>query len=927
MTPERWARIKEVLGAALEMPDGQRRAYLDEACATDAALRQEVERLLEQPSGPLPSPLAGVLAPELCPGDMLGHYRVEAKLGQGGMGAVYRAYDTSLRRAVALKVLSPEQLADPERKQRLVREARTASGLNHPNIVTIHEIGSEGGADFIAMEYVEGQSLERLIPPKGLPLDKSLDYGMQIAGALAKAHGAGIIHRDLKPGNIMVTGDGLVKLVDFGLAGRVHVAAGETGTLTIEGEVFGTPAYMSPEQAEGKTADERTDIFSFGAVLYEMLSGRRAFQGNSTAAVLGAVLKEEPPPLANVPAELEKLVARCLRKDPARRLQHMDDVRLLLEEIRETAEKPPPAPERRRRSFRLAALALIVASACVALGLVFWQRKPRAAEMKLVPLTSYPGLETQPSFSPDGSQIAFAWDGENQDNYDIYVTVVGSATAPLRLTRDPAPDLYPAWSPDGRRIAFMRQGGLYLISALGGPERKLVDIQFPSVLALYTEILGWSPDGKWLAVSEGPWEGPWAISLISVAQGDRRTLLSGFSVPRVPEFSPDGRYLAYASCLSFGGTCDVYLLELDRNLSPRGPSRRLTQQRLHIEGLAWTPDSLAVVYAAASCPTGPFSLWRAGISGAGAPERIDVAGLGAECPAISRAGTRLAYVRRSGDTDLWKFRVGSAAPVKFISSSLNETNPDFSPDGNRIAFVSNRSGGCPEIWVSDRDGSNTLPLTNEERVYKGSPRWSPDGRWIAFDRYAEDGHPDIWVMDNSGGQLRRLTTFSTDESVPNWSRDGKWIYFRSNRSGRSEIWRMPFQGGQAVQMTDNGGYVGAESWDGRTLYYLKTASNLGGSLFARSLAGGPELLIIPDTIGNRAFYPVENGIYYVEMPENPAAPHNLKYHNLAMRRAQVLTAIDGRQGQGLTVSPDQTTVLFTGGRKFGADLMLIENFK
>ncbi len=365
MTAERWAQIREVFHAALEKPKSGRDTFLEEACRGDYALRQEVEKLLaEQDSPTLMSPaeelLKHIAAAELAPGQTLAQYRVEAKLGEGGMGAVYRAYDTRLHRDVALKVLPPEHMADPERRQRLMREARAASALNHPNIVTVHEIGSERGVDFIAMEFVEGRSLADAIPAKGLPLARALDYAIAIAGALAKAHAAGIIHRDLKPANIIVTRDGRIKLLDFGLARRVQLTESESTTFTAEGEIAGTPAYMSPEQAEGKPVDARSDLFAFGSLLYEMVTGQRAFHGASKLSTLSAILKEEPQPVsavvADAPRDLEKIITRCLRKDPARRFQDTDDLKIALAELKEAL--PTPKPSRRGWILALAAVAM-----------------------------------------------------------------------------------------------------------------------------------------------------------------------------------------------------------------------------------------------------------------------------------------------------------------------------------------------------------------------------------------------------------------------------------------------------------------------------------------------------------------------------------------------------------------------------------------
>src|SRR5512135_2897842 len=275
-------------------------------------------------------------------GKTISHYRITEKLGEGGMGVVYKARDTHLDRFVAIKVLPPEKVADPDRKRRFVQEAKAASALNHPNIVTIHDIDQADGIDFIAMECVAGKTLDELIPRKGMRLSLALKYAVQIADALARAHGAGIIHRDLKPSNVMVDEHGLVKVLDFGLAKLTETAGPEAETAatgTGEGALVGTPAYMSPEQAEGKRIDTRSDIFSFGSMLYEMLTGQRAFRGDTKASTIASILREEPKPVSQVaegvPRDAEKIVRRCLRKDPEKRFQTMADVRVALQELQE----------------------------------------------------------------------------------------------------------------------------------------------------------------------------------------------------------------------------------------------------------------------------------------------------------------------------------------------------------------------------------------------------------------------------------------------------------------------------------------------------------------------------------------------------------------------------------------------------------------
>ena len=346
-------------------------------------------------------------------GQTLDHYRIQSKLGEGGMGVVYKARDTHLGRTVAIKVLPPEKVADLGRKHRFAHEARAASALNHSNIVTTYDIRSQGGTDFIVMEYIEGQTLQKLIPPKGIRSVHALKYATQIADALAQAHSAGIIHRDLKPSNIMVTDEGRVKVLDFGVAKLLEPVDSSRDdttqtarTLTETGAVLGTAAYMSPEQAEGRNIDARSDIFSFGSVLYEMLCGEPPFQGDSTIAVLSAVVRDEARPISliarDVPPELEKLVERCLRKDPQRRFQHMADVRVLLEELKQDQNHRKTdgairadTPDRLRTRTLAGSVALVVAAAAMtAIGFRFVPFRTAATPAKVTPFTSFnwPGV-------------------------------------------------------------------------------------------------------------------------------------------------------------------------------------------------------------------------------------------------------------------------------------------------------------------------------------------------------------------------------------------------------------------------------------------------------------------------------------------------------------------------------------------------------
>ena len=432
-------------------------------------------------------------------GQKLLQYYILEKLGEGGMGVVYKARDTHLNRFVAVKLLPPRQPADPERRRRFAQEARAASALNHPNIVTIHDINEADGIDFICMEYIQGKTLDNVIPRHGLPLNQTLQYAVQIADALSRSHSAGIIHRDLKPSNVMVNEHGLVKILDFGVAKLTEsVTQSEYEptrsliTHTEEGKVVGTPTYMSPEQVEGKSVDPRSDIFSFGSLLYEMLAGQAPFRRDSQAATMAAILREEPRPIAEVvpglPREVERIVRYCLRKDPERRLQHMDDLKAMLFDVKEESESgvldrvvPSPLP-RSRRSWMYAALGIIGAIGVRVSGWNSVLRHHSAPPVLLEkPLTAMSGWERIQA-SQRMKKVAYSWDGGKQDNFDIYIQLIGERT-PVRITFDPATDVSPAWSPNGDRIAFLRKkkDKIELMTVLtvgGGPgqEKKLEDL-------------------------------------------------------------------------------------------------------------------------------------------------------------------------------------------------------------------------------------------------------------------------------------------------------------------------------------------------------------------------------------------------------------------------------------------------------------------
>jgi len=383
--------------------------------------------------------------------------------------------------------------------------------------------------------------------------------------------------------------------------------------------------------------------------------------------------------------------------------------------------------------------------------------------------------------------------------------------------------------------------------------------------------------------------------------------------------SPKGDLLAYSYCANaanfINSSCDPYLLALGADLSPKGQQRRLAGFASGMTGLAWTTDGQALIYG--SERDGDSRLWRVPISGA-KPERLEFVPAPAGYPSISRLGNRLAYTRFTESEDLWKLHPGGR-PEAVGSSTLWDRDAELSPNGQKIAFGSGRSGQ-PNIWVCDQDGANPVRLTKATGRLQGTPRWSPDGHWIAFDAEGQDGHWDIWVIDAAGGPEQRLTFFPEDDNLPSWSQDGKWIYFQSTHSGRIEVWKSPTGGGQSVQVTHDGGGAPRESADRKTLFYKR-----GRELFAAPLTGGAEKRVV-ESVYNWDYYPVENGIYYIDVVH--PYKFELRFLDLVTGGTTVLDQFESRGGHGFSVSPDRKTFLYSGETLWtGADLMLIENFR
>jgi Tol biopolymer transport system component len=699
--------------------------------------------------------------------------------------------------------------------------------------------------------------------------------------------------------------------------------------------IVGTVPYMSPEQVAGKKVDARSDIFSFGALLYEMVTGRRAFRGDSRMGILAAILNQDTEPLpAKVPRDLANIISRCLRKDPARRYQSMADLKVALEDVR---EESATGRQVRTRRGRWSWVALPVLFALLVAAFFAWQtwREPRAVEpLRAVALTTLQGVEQFPALSPDGNYVVFTWTGPRQDNQDIYVQMIGQGE-PLQRTTDPRNDYNPVWSPDGRWIAFfrsqppaptgLRSRELRLMPPLGGPERKLADIRsqdfFPA--AAY---LAWSPDSNSLVVTDSPGEGqPDALFVVSLETGEKR-LLTNPQPPVLadtsPAVSPDGRSLVFLRRTTWGAG-ELHLLGLGEGLTPAGEPRRLTPVELRADFPAWIPNSEEIIFSAKG------SLWRLAVTGENTPARIPYIGEDGLMPTISRAQpgkpARLAYVRSFVDTNLWRIETSapgapsSSAPVMAISSTKHEYHCQFSPDGRRVAFSSSRSGD-PEIWVSDPDGSNAVQLTSLSAQETMVPNWSPDGQFIAFSSNLE-GEFEIYVVSAAGGKPRRLTSHPAIDIGAAFSRDGQWIYFASMRSGDYRIWKMPVAGGEALQVTPNEGAKLTESPDGGNIYYVTSSRE---SPLWRLPATGGEPVKVRDGVVWFNFCVLDKGIYYID---RLGSETRLQYLDFDTGKSAIVARDLGEVTAGLTASPDGRTILFSRVDSFTDDLILVENFR
>jgi serine/threonine protein kinase/Tol biopolymer transport system component len=885
MTADRWARITSVFRLALDKSPGERPGFLETACAGDRSLRRNVERLLAaEAEDSLPSPLPMFLAGgalELARGEMLSQYRVEGRIGEGGMGTVYRAYDTRLQRTVALKVLAPEPFAGVDRNHRLLREARAASALNHPNIVTVYEIGSDCEVDFIAMEFVSGRTLAELIRPHGLPVPQVVAYGIQIAGALAKAHAAGMLHRDLKPSNLMLAEEGRIKILDFGLARQFDEADAPSAAVpsarqdvTAPGVIAGTAAYMSPEQAAGRKLDGRSDIFSFGIVLYEMTAGHRPFTVDTPPALLEEIAHADPPraAMAPVPPDLRKVILRCLEEEPSRRYQTMADVQRALEDMRVDDTLPHRSAV---RSYAL--VAAFVAAALLAgfLGRRLWERPSEPRSLRTVKFTITPAnlrkggylqTDAEVSVSRDGKHIAYVesrggqlwirdidqeqarpvpgatgvyqafWSPDGQSvGYSTgqycglrpgcdLVRIPVEGGRPAVIAKLPGAFRRASWSSDGATIVYCDTTGMYIVPAQGGPATRVLahpHIEHPSFLDL--------AHGRRAFLYQAVDAGAHAHGIyVQVAGDDKRRLLAlSSSTNPYPIYGSTG-HIIYVD--GEGDSTAIWALPFSLDtLQATGKPFRIVAHG----SAPFVSQTGTLVYS--DVPSERRQLaWvdRSGkmLATIGAPHRQG-------SPTLSPDSRRLAVVVRDRDTDLWVYDLEQTAGKQVTFDQAVESLGAWTRSGDQLTYSSNHSGRF-DILLRPLDGNAEARLLWTASSPERPLSWSPDERFLLYGTISPETKADLFYRERrSDGTLAEPTVFLRtpfNEAAAQFSPDGHFVVYVSDRSGRNEVYLRDFpHAAREWQVSRNGGMAPRWTGNGNEIFYVEQVTLMAASVTTR----------------------------------------------------------------------------------------------
>ena len=861
MRPERYQQIDHIFQVALGLEPARRAAYLDEACSGDEALRSQVESLITSDEGglsfidePAFEIAARVLAsdePALSAGDRIDRYTVLSLLGSGGMGEVYLAHDEKLDRKIALKLLPTYFTRNQERLRRFQQEARAASALNHPNIITIHEIGEVDDQHYIATEHVDGEPLRQRMKHGPLTVDESLDITIQVCSGLAAAHKAGIVHRDIKPENIMLRADGYVKVLDFGLAKLTERREQPTdmGADNFEissGVVMGTVKYMSPEQARGEQVDPRSDIFSLGVVLYEMLSGHAPFEGKTASDLVSAIVSKDPVPLRDYSAKgtdrLQHFINKVLSKEKELRYQTaeelLNDLRSFSQQYSSTgiARLIVQAKQHKMRTG-LALAALVVVLGAISLGV--FQYRSRHVPFQKVSVTKITnfGDAWEPSISPDGKYVVYkkgsVTEGPGPGKFSLWIKASGT-TNELQLVPVTEGGLfYTTFSPDGGYVYYSAQirdqaPATFKVSIAGGDATKVPLIKPNDV--------SFSPDGKRLAYLDNRLPEGKTVLVVANADGTgerdiiTRQAPNYYWTAQKPSWSPDGKLIA---CVGQNGNESFpHLFEVNVET---GAERAITHQHWNSSmGFVWLRD-MSLLFVAAEETSSNLQIWHISYPD-GEARRITNDTLNYYGLSASADGTALVTSVLESPTSIWLVPVTAGKPTgendgeAFADADqAKEVNPinltassnwsgyarlAWTPNG-RIVFVSEESGNA-DIWSMNADGTDRKQLTTD-RHWDTAPSVSSDGRYIVFmsNRAAKE---NIWRMDIDGGNQMQLTN-KLVERDPVFSADSKWVYFTSWQTGIGTIWRIPVEGGEPTQVISDLSFDPAISPDGRLLAY------------------------------------------------------------------------------------------------------------
>jgi serine/threonine protein kinase len=795
----------------------------------------------------------------LSPGAKLGRYEIRSQIGAGGMGEVYLAQDLTLSRNVALKVLPEDVASNRQRMQRFIQEAKAASGLNHPNIITIHEIGTEPGAHFMATEFIDGENLRHHLRQVPLTLTEAIDIAMQVASALSSAHAAGIIHRDIKPENIMLRRDGIVKVLDFGLAKlterwRADEVDRDANTQamvhTEPGMIVGTTAYMSPEQARALEIDTRTDIWSLGIVLYEMIARRTPFKSETASDTSAAILKTEPPALSqfvpDTPAELERIVRKALQKDREERYQVVKDLMLDLKSLKRDLDVSaaiersgaPHSQEQRlsgetREATGLGAypstqtsvltqqlglnskarwlglVGILLIPLLVGGGWYWWRhREPDASRFAALTVTQLVSRKndleetgvSHARFSPDGKFVAYA--STRGGNSAIWLKQVGSGE-PFANQGELGIAASPIWSPDGLQIAFLSkreaQTGIWTMAAFGGSPTLLKQVE------TYTrELVAWSREGKIYFVLQG---NLYTLDVATQAIGPVTKLDSSRPQDRSFAISPNEERVAYTD--NGDGQSDIWIVP-----TRGGPPARLTNDKAQDSNPVWTPDGQSILYSSKRNGIRQICLVR--LDGR-QPVQLTVNDSNSNVLDIVSDGTKILYSTDRDESDLWSVKLDHPKESQVTSEIGIEMWPDVAPDGKTIAFQSTHAATGATLFnsllMSRSLTSDASPIQLAPDGF--APLWSPDGKQVAFLRFI-NGTSDLWMVHATGGDAKPLTTggvtFGGYSQLPynrmqtqdfQWSPDSARLIYCANTSGVANVWQIGIDGSGPTRLSDN----------------------------------------------------------------------------------------------------------------------------